>query len=905
MKKILPLIVCHILSFHFYAQNIITIEAPSDMVISCKFDYPIDEMKEASSNIFGKVVQDISQRNRLVTYDIVCKSFCDKDMITGYPGDLSSSGPGSAVSPCTQFYMNFDSTKPDKKFYLNWGFDGFVTSVLNTKITVEINNQQKHQKGLIERIFIAKDSAGNEARDTQKIWVINCGVFFINQDNLCDPNDDLITAFCDTIISEYGCSPITDKNPFKDFMIKSTGCTLMAYSYTDQTLALEKNEYCLKILRTHTLVDWNQYNPFNSPTIGKWSFVQIIYLKDKDKPKIEIKSDFCSEVNASNRGRIKFEFVAYDSCSPTDFLKFAYYVDLNNDQLGKYDKQYDIFSDWQSLRDLNAGTPPSLFDNPYAMFANNSLDASGDYPLGKHRLRLLCQDGCGNIAEAVSIFEILDSKKPEIQCITAPINLMMTSKGFIEVFAKDFIELANDNCTPKKALTITMNNASSLASDIITCADIKNSSSGQNLIKNYTITATDKVGNSTQCNVSVDYQDINGNCLAKKSFAGEFFTPTRRPIERVFVTALSPNGMVDYHNACDNDFAVTSIGGNNEIAVNFQKIDTTNNGIDVHDLYCISNHILGVKILNRFQQVAADYNNSSVITAADISEMRKRILFVTNKPNQSKWEFYDSINLSLNSTILHTPYTPIIGYRIGDVDDNANLKCADSMMLDLPDLALVPDDHNLKAGEKSTIHFRVQDFKNIEGFQASLHWDISKLKVLSIGDVLSKFSKAIFNQNLLAQGIITFAAFQEYNTISSLSPNDILFSVDVEALVDISTKELFYFDSKPTRNIIYQSSGKIWEFNTKNFLSSSDDFNNEVFSVYPNPSSDGFTLQTNTRDKFIMIELYSSAGKLIHQEQVLRQASYELNPAWFKTSGIYHLRIQTSHGIQSLRLVKI
>src|SRR6185369_16691012 len=101
------------------------------------------------------------------------------------------------------------------------------------------------------------------------------------------------------------------------------------------------------------------------------------------------------------------------------------------------------------------------------------------------------------------------------------------------------------------------------------------------------------------------------------------------------------------------------------------------------------NHILGKKALSTaYNLLAADVNHSKSITTADIVDIRKLILHLTNDfPQAESWEFLSTatkINNPANpwKEALYTSATvnniqddkklDFIGYKMGDVDGNAS-----------------------------------------------------------------------------------------------------------------------------------------------------------------------------------------------------------------------------------------
>ncbi|MFN8329768.1 MAG: hypothetical protein U0T81_00875 [Saprospiraceae bacterium] len=80
--------------------------------------------------LFGRVVTDLSNRKKVVTQDLVCHKFCERNVRTGYPGYVATNTvPKPAPNQACEYYFTyFDTAHWDRKYELVWGFDGYVLS---------------------------------------------------------------------------------------------------------------------------------------------------------------------------------------------------------------------------------------------------------------------------------------------------------------------------------------------------------------------------------------------------------------------------------------------------------------------------------------------------------------------------------------------------------------------------------------------------------------------------------------------------------------------------------------------------------------------------------------------------------------------------------------------------------
>ena len=76
-------------------------------------------------------------------------------------------------------------------------------------------------------------------------------------------------------------------------------------------------------------------------------------------------------------------------------------------------------------------------------------------------------------------------------------------------------------------------------------------------------------------------------------------------------------------------------------------------------------------------------------------------------------------------------------------------------------------------------------------------------------------------------------------------------------------------------------------------------------SIYPNPSSGRFTLNTPSLKSYAMLEVYSEDGRLVYRKQIPAHTTQSNITLPKQTSaGIYNLRLLTEDGVKTMRLVK-
>jgi hypothetical protein len=273
-----------------------------------------------------------------------------------------------------------------------------------------------------------------------------------------------------------------------------------------------------------------------------------------------------------------------------------------------------------------------------------------ELPYGRHKIKWIITDGCGNERVCEYAFAVRDCKKPTILCKPISVNVMQT--GMVTLWASDFLQYADDNCTPSSRLVYAVSHEGDFTGAIptdalgnplvqvsFTCADL-----GTQIVH---LWARDLSGNADYCAAYVQVQDNLGHCLGRASVAGVLQTEIIEGVEEAKITlsgthpALPPINLYQFSD--DNGFYrfnnALPIGAN--YLVTPSKNDNPINGITTLDLSLISKHILNVQPLpSVYKMIAADANNSGTITTLDIVELRRLILGIANDfSNNTSWRF--------------------------------------------------------------------------------------------------------------------------------------------------------------------------------------------------------------------------------------------------------------------------
>jgi hypothetical protein len=423
---------------------------------------------------------------------------------------------------CDYYWSLFDTAHLDRKYELAWGFDGYAVGTCAVTPTINASDNRDCGQGLITRTF----SVAPGISAVQQIWVVDCDPFWVA--TACDQLDDIFWPDCQQLGSSVlgcGARDWSPNNPSTGGWAKvehggDDNCALIAIEYKDEFFTVEPDA-CIKIIRTWTVLDWCQYDPFdpNWKGSGRWTHTHVIKVRDENAPVVTCTVGLCETqglatidpVTGLCLNHITLTATAFDSCSPEDWLKWEYKIDLFNDGKGVH-AGYDFRVGSLTKKEFAAGDTALVNHNDYADDNKNPFDASGTYPVGVHKIKWFVEDGCGNIAVCETLFEVKDCKKPTPYCLTGVITVPMPSSGCIEVWATDLNLGSFDNCTPKNRLKFYFDGDTSLRSRTFCCDDFVAAGAGDELNVEVEMWVEDEEGNADFCKTTIIIQDVNDIC---------------------------------------------------------------------------------------------------------------------------------------------------------------------------------------------------------------------------------------------------------------------------------------------------------------------------------------------------------------------------------------------------------
>jgi hypothetical protein len=437
---------------------------------------------------------------------------------------------------------------------------------------------------------------------------------------------------------------------------------------------------------------------------------------------------------------------------------------------------------------LNSYTPDGTRTNAQLRF--NSVQSPNIYtvpnlPYGRHKIKWIVEDKCGNETFCEYEFTIDDCKPPVVACENININLMVG--GMAEIWAIDLFEYGEDNCTPDPlplynslaVIRADQNPTNAFPADlpqsvVVSCADAGSAVPVQ-------VWLQDMSGNADFCIAYVNVQDNIPGCENQPALATVAGTITMgtQGVEDVAVELVgTPNVNQTTQTNDAGQYSFVGIPQGANVGVTPTKDDNPLNGVSTYDLVLMSKHILGLEPLGSpYKMIAADANRSGSITTFDIVEFRKLILGIYNElPNNTSWRFVDKNyvfpqpsnpfvtlipeNILLPNLTNNMLVTDFEGIKIGDVNGTAvanSLLQADERSVGtlLFDVHLDPThqgegsaDRTVKAGELFTVHFKGAE--TVKGYQFTLNFP-----GLELVDVLPGADMTMDNFGVLADALTT------------------------------------------------------------------------------------------------------------------------------------------------------
>jgi hypothetical protein len=488
----------------------------------------------------------------------------------------------------------------------------------------------------------------------------------------------------------------------------------------------------------------------------------------------------------------------------------------------------------------------------------------------------------------------------------------------ISLWASDFLQYTEDNCTPTDQIKIAIRrkgqgtgfptnpDGSPQTAVTFTCADL-----GNQFVE---LWGMDAAGNADYCETYVLVQDNAGFCNNDNvTVAGDLHTEN---LEGLADAQVQLTGAFNMFSTSDDNGAYSfnnAVPKNSDITIDPTKDDDHLNGVSTFDLVLINKHILGIETFDSpYKIIAADANNSKSVTTFDIAEIRKLILGIyTEFPQNESWRFVDANYTFPNPANPFAPAFPesksvadvqfsimdadFVSMKIGDVNGSA---IANSLMSsdDRSNGTLLfdVDDRQVKAGEEVTVNFKAAE--KVTGYQFTMTFNGLEVRDLVPG------------QNMT---LANFGVFADAITTSFDADVTGEFAVKFRATQDGKLSSMLGVSSRVTKAEAYSTGGDrmdvAFRFNgTNGSIVNGVGF--ELYQNQPNPFVSktviGFHLPEATE---ATLTVFDETGRMIYTvtgDFAKGDNAITLDRAQINTTGVLYYKLETATDSAAKKMIQ-
>ncbi len=805
-------------------------------------------------------------------------------------------------------------------------FDNCTVTVTEVSTNEVLDNCGE---GYVYRIFSASDGSPftSDATCVQYVYVENSSPFYICDTEAwntlllgCDYHSDEDGVEWPADIELDGCGfglEPADLEANGDVhpndvrpRIFEDQCDLVGVTKSDIDLPITDGA-CRKILRTWKVYDWcrfdeNNFDPNNPQTgfeYGYYEYNQIIKVIDNDGPVITSSCDdvsFCSYDPNCALGAATLLIAATDECTDDADLNYSYVIDANND--GGND------------------------------IVGSGSDASGNYPIGTHKITWTVEDGCGNPTSCSYLFVISDCKAPTPNLLNGIATDLMEN-CMIELWADDWDNPSSpsfDNCGIEEWVAYTPSlGPGQVAPPADASFGVTFTSTGTHTVD---IWIKDVNGNWGYVSTYVLVQDnVAPFCpdQGSASIAGTIENEEAAEVMDVMVNidGSAPGIPSGQMTGAEGNYAFPGLAVGHNYSVTPEKDGDYLNGVTTFDLVLMSKHILNVQTLNTpYKMIAADVNKSGTITTFDMVELRKLILFIdTEFQNNTSWRFVDADFVFPNAANpFQTAFPEVfnvnelsgeevgdfVAVKVGDVNCSAQVNPFTGSGDDRSangEVVFGVKDQALVAGETYTVDFTAADFADVVGYQFSLAFDNNVVEFVDVETSLEGLSENNFGMSFVNEGVITTS----WNSIEavSLDADAKVFSMTFVAKSNAQLSEVLAVNSRYTKAEAYD--------NDVNLMNIGLSFNGatavagefELYQNQPNPFKAETVIGFNLPEAgFASLTVFDVSGKLLHRVEGDFAKGYNqvnLNRSDLAATGVVYYQLDTENESATKKMIII
>lgn len=738
---------------------------------------------------------------------------------------------------------------------------------------------------MILREFTVADINGIPSSCVQTIMTINNNPF--DSTNVFFP-EDFTTTDCTSFESLHPDSLPSSPINFSWPTFDDEACSLIATSPPIDEILPVIAPACFKIVRKWIVIDWCQYNPDISLTVGRFEEIQVITVMDNLPPTLIAMDHFDVGITDNN-------------CVATVILPDPFVDDCSQNITVT------------ASGDLGVGLGP---------FTN--------VPPGNYTMTYTANDGCNNTISSVITINVFDNKPPTVFCNDLIVE-NMPPIGMVGVPAAILDAGSSDNCTPDAELQFSF---SSNVLDTVMNFDCDNL--GVNLVE---VWVTDTTGNQDFCVTEVTIQDNMNNCMdSLVVISGGISTIDNESVNNVMVDV---NGNPTMITDANGTYTFSNLIQGGDYTITPAKDDDLLNGVTTYDLTLISKHILNIEPLDSpYKLIAADINNTGTITTLDIVYLRKSILMVNDFfPNNTSWRFIDAEHefldptnpflepipevLNFNNLSSNELAANFIGVKIGDLNgsaDPANLDDSEERSNEAPfviNVEVKPD------GDDIIFEFYGKSMKQILGFQFGLKFNDLDMEFVGLEEQ-GLVSAGHLGFAMLNEGLITAswntAGYDEF-TNAGIENNAFLFALRFEKIGEIDNDNLLSINSQSMKSEAYHVFSEGFFNSSREFLKTDVELelNNRfemengaqftLYQNYPNPFQEKTIIPFHLpQNDFVTLKIVDISGKILMQTTRNANAGigeFQISREDLSASGVLYYQLETSFGTATKKMIVI
>lgn len=533
------------------------------------------------------------------------------------------------------------------------------------------------------------------------------------------------------------------------------------------------------------VVDYRYINWCNNEVKG--SYYKTFMYFDTEAPQIVDCNAFdeIPLINIDCATELEFTNKATDNggCDDNGWLKWEIYIDLwadgTNDYLfSSFVPKSAPYTTTGATQVINGDTVLVLYVDPTVSDSEVKVKIPEIINGGwsKHKVSWKVTDGCHNWDSCIEEYEVIDRKPPTPYCLSLSTAVMSPENQMVEVWSSDFDLGAYDNCTPSEYLYFTFDGIQPRIQDTIIQNQIVNKSVShyfgennqvyllsntvaqneyqQGLLQKWIPEKRSAGKIWTTCgdfDVQVNVWDEKGNtdycitglrvigCPGEIIVSGRVATPLGDYLESAVVSF--DGNIVETPRAFEtheDGYFVFNAQESKDYTMSATYDGDYLDGVNTLDLVHIQRHILAIsRFTDPYKIVAADANNDGRVSVADLSELRKLILGISDRIENASWRLpIEQQTLSLDGIFPYVEnylYNDIsqsqldqnfVAVKIGDVDYSLELgsRSSETELREAPaPLAFGIEDYIFGKDDIINVPIYATDNSIVSGFQMTMN----------------------------------------------------------------------------------------------------------------------------------------------------------------------------------------